>query len=524
MGNLVLVSGNPAPFQPDMSNLNQIPPILALPLELREFIYKEVLSNSSQGPQLLRACREIYADAHKFLFQRRINFRGQTALHHWLDQVPVIRLHHITDITLELRDVNLTPLLSPASGAATAPSTPRLLAWEIHEHELDRLNEALGKFQNIKTLTIRALPERQSFLYREFLAKVLESLGSLYPRLSSLALEGNFHYQSLSFLSSLEELESLSFDGFSSTSPSETAAILSNLTHLTNLSLISQHVLLTPTTHIHSNFTSKSQSLTTPVLLAMKRLASLSVTETMHPATRPLFFTPEVLTSLRDHSTLSSFSVRLSHVPSNEALAAFEYFLNSAPGIERLELDWPGLEPAILETYTLLSERVKDFWVRCEGIEIAFDILYTVLEDIEEGGLQGLKRIVLVKKDWEKGRGAAVVMAEEEEDEEGEGEKDEGQNGADPNDEDEVVDDEIEEGTDQTPDTDIYVSCSLFKFHPVHRQRSLALFTPSIAQSYAQSYRITHSTSIPSTTYLALILEILLTNNIRTLPMMTQTR
>jgi hypothetical protein len=445
-----------------MSNLNQTPLILALPLELRELIYKEVLSSPSQGPQLLRACREIYAEAHKFLFQRPIIFRGQTALHRWLDQVPVILLHHVTKITLELRDVNLRPLLSPALGAASASSTPRLLAWEIYEHELERLGEALRRLRNVKTLTIRALPERQSFLYREFLTKVLESLSSLYPKLSSLALEGNFHHQSLSFLSSMEELESLSFDGFSSTSPSETAAILSKLTHLTNLSLISQHILLTPTTHIHSKFTSKRQSLTTPVLLSMKQLASLSVTETMHPAMMPLFFTPEVLTSLRDHFTLNSLSIRLSQVPSNETLEAFEYFLDNAPGIERLELDWPGLEPAVLETYTVLTKRVKDFWVRCESIEIAFDILYTLLENLEEGDLQGLKRVVLVKKDWEEGQGAAVVMVE---DEDGDDEKDKGQDVvhqdvADPDVEDEVPKNEIEEGTDQIPDMDLDVSCS----------------------------------------------------------------
>jgi hypothetical protein len=441
-----------------MTNINQTPPILTLPLELRELIYKDVLSSPSQGSQLLRVCREIYSEAHKYLFHRPILFCGQTALYRWLDQVPAKFLHHVTDITLELRDVDLRPLLNPASSPALTSSMPRLLAWELHEMELDRLSSALGRLRNIKTLTIRALAERQSFLYREFLTRVLESLGSLYPKLASLTLEGSFHNQSLSFLSSLEELESLSFDGFSLSSPTETATIFSNLTHLTNLSVISQQTQPAPTTHVHSNLDSKRQSLPTPILLAMKQLASLSVTESMHPTTiPPLFFTLEVLNSLRDHSTLNSLTIRLSRAPSNEMLEAFEYFLDSASGIERLELDWPGLESSVLEAYSLLTESLKEFWVRCESTETAFDILYTVLENLEEGDLQRLKRVGLVKRNWQKGQGVTVVTAAGE-DEDGEGEKVEEQH---LNDEDDSTETETAECEGETPDTEFEVSCFL---------------------------------------------------------------
>ncbi|KAF2799582.1 hypothetical protein K505DRAFT_370891 [Melanomma pulvis-pyrius CBS 109.77] len=419
-----------------MANLDQTPPILALPLELRELIYKEVLSNPSQGPQLLQSCHEIYAEGNKFLFQRPILFRGQIALYHWLDQVPETHLHHVTEITLELQNVDMRPLLSPIASTASTSSTSKLLTWELHELELDRLDQALRRLQNIKTFTIRALPERQSFLYREFLAKVLESLGSLYPNLSSLSLQGNLHHQSLSFLSSLQELSSLSFDGFSSSSPVETASILSNLTHLTNLSLVCQHTLLTPTTHMHSSFTSKRQSLTTPVFLAMRQLASLSLNETMHPATTTsLFFTPEVLTPLRDHTSLNSLSIRLSHAPNTETLEAFEDFLEHALAIHRLELDWPGLEPEVLETYALLSETVRDVWMRCEGLEMAFDVLYLIMESREAGGLKGLERVVLMRGAWSEVVGGIVGGTEDEDDDvneehEGVEDKDEGDEGS----------------------------------------------------------------------------------------------
>ncbi|KAF2712505.1 hypothetical protein K504DRAFT_531591 [Pleomassaria siparia CBS 279.74] len=398
MGHLLPVSDKPTPFLEEVKGTVRTPPILALPLELRELIYKEVLSDPSQGPQLLRACREIYTEANKFLFQRPMLFRGQTALYRWLDQAPEIYLRHVTEIVLELHDVDLRTLLVPISGSVTVNSMPRPTPWELHEKELARLEEALQKLKNIKSFTLRALPERQSFFYREFMIKVLESMGSLYPTLSSLALEGNFHHQSLSFLSSFAELDSFSFDGSSSSSPTETANILSKLTRLTNLSLVSQHALLAPEMHQHSSITSNPQSLTTPVLVAMKQLDSLSFTEPAHANTIPsLFFTAEVLASLRDHSTLNSLSIRTSHAPDTEALEAFEDFLNSASGIETLELDWPGLEPGMLERHALLPEKIKDLWVRCEDVGKAFDIMWTVMESIEAGDLKSINRLVLIR-------------------------------------------------------------------------------------------------------------------------------
>ena len=442
-----------------MADADHTPPLLTLPLELREIIYKEVLSNPLHSPHLLSVCKEIHSEARKFLYQRPLLFRGQAAMYHWLDQAPKEHLHHVIEITLELQDVDLKPLLDPVANFDSESSTPRLSAWELHESELDTLNQALGRLENVKTLTLRALPERQSFLYREFLANVLESLGSRYPNLSSLTLDGNFHHQSLAFLSSLHKLESFSFDGFSSSSPVKTATILSSLTHLTSLSIISKHAVLTPTTHQHSSFTSKRQSLTTPVLLAMKQLASLSLIETMHPTTgSPLFFTPEVLSSLRDHPTLDNLSIRLSDAPNAEILEAFEDFLENAPGIQRLELDWPGLEPETLETYTLLPENAKDFWVRCEGMEAAFDILCSVMESREAGDLQALERVVLIKGIW--GEPEAASGAEEA----GEGEVGQEEDGDEDSESVAGEDDDVDDGAGKVAETHVSLDVSSLVF------------------------------------------------------------
>ncbi|KAF2871872.1 hypothetical protein BDV95DRAFT_606444 [Massariosphaeria phaeospora] len=333
------------------------PPLLSLPLELREQIYSQALSHPSNGPQLLGTCHEIYTEARKFLFQRPLVFHGQSAFYRWLAITPSNYLHHVSEIVLELHDVDLEPLLGNAADAMQKSSVPRLLAWELYGQELERLQAALQKVHKVKLFTLRALEDQQSFLYRNFLGKVLEMLGPLYPDLQHLGLAGNFHYQSLTFLSALSQLRSFSFDGFTSSSPPETAEILSSLQHLSSLSLVSQYTLLTPTTtpHVHSAYTSKPQSFTGAVLRTMNHLASFSVTEPLRPACSPtLFLVPELLAPLHTHAALRRLAIALAYTPDKETLAALEDFMRKAP-IERLELDWPQLLPEVLEEYVLVG-------------------------------------------------------------------------------------------------------------------------------------------------------------------------
>ncbi|CAO2648102.1 Nn.00g090240.m01.CDS01 [Neocucurbitaria sp. VM-36] len=368
----------------------------SLPLELREQIYKDVLASPVQGPELLRACREIKIEAHKFLYQRPLNFRSQISLHEWLRRTPHDLLPQVTEISLEIQDVDLRPLLEPDASTVQTTGPPRLLSWELYEAELDRLNQALQKLLKVKTFTIRALSSRQSFLYREFLGKVLEMLSSLYPTLLDLRLEGNMHHQSLEFLTGLKHLRSLSFDGFSSTPSTETADILASLGHLSNLSLISQHEMLTPDTHLHSGFTAKSQSFTGDVIRTISQLASFSVIERIPTSSPTLFLTSEVLTSLHSHKALNSLSIALSHTPDDETLQSLQDFIKRSV-IQRLELDWPDLEPGVLEEYSLIQEDLKTLWFRANSASKASEILLFALENRKDGNLQGLRKIVLVR-------------------------------------------------------------------------------------------------------------------------------
>jgi hypothetical protein len=376
--------------------IDRTSPLLKLPLELQDIIYKEVLLQPAQAPHLLRVCREIYAKAHQFLFQRSLSFRSQSALQRWIRQAPQGYLKYVGEIDFKLQDADLTPLLASASSSLVAPmsSASPLHTWDVYERELRNLRHAFEELPNVKKFTFQALSGRQSHLYHAYLDKVLEMMGTVYPGLQELRLDGNMHHQSLAFLRTFKELKAFSFDGFSASEAAQTAEILSNL-QLTNISLVSQHALLTPTYYQHSGFTSKLQSFNGSVLRTLNQLASFSVTERYSATSSALFFTSEILSSLHDHKTLSSLSIILSHTPEPNTLEALEEFLDNSSSIQKLELDWSELDPDILENYALLPDSLQCLWIRATNLTSAFDILWHVFNSRDSGDVPSLRRVVL---------------------------------------------------------------------------------------------------------------------------------
>lgn len=371
-------------------------PLFTLPLELRQLIYKAVLASPVHGAELLQTCREIYLEAHKFLFERPIIFRGQLALFRWLEQVPHEFLPQARSFSLNIQDVDLRSLLNASALISHPGDPPRFLTWDLYEAELDRLFHSLRQLPKVERITIRAISGRQSFLYREFLQKFLRMLGSLYPDLLDLSLEGNLHHQDLSFLIKFKKLKAFSFDGFSASSPSETAKILSGLDNLTDLSLVSQSTMLAPDSHTHSGFTTKRQSFTGGVANSINQLTCFSVTEIVPTSAPTLFFTPEVLASLHNHQSLKVIQVCLSQTPDHETMLALEKFL-SKTNIKVLDLDWPDLDPHILETFSLVPECLQRLWVRTKTAADAFEIIWSVAESRDTGNLRALRELVLVR-------------------------------------------------------------------------------------------------------------------------------
>lgn len=371
-------------------------PLLTLPLELRELVYRAVLTSPLHGPDLLRTCREIYLEAHKFVFERPVSFRSQVALFEWLQFVPQKHVDRVTELSLGVQDVDLRSLLTASALVSHPGDPPRLLTWDLYEAELDRLLHTLKKFSNVRKITIRVITGRQSFLYREFLRKFLRVLGFLFPDLLDLSLEGNLHHQELSFLSAFSRLQAFSFDGFSASSPSETATVLSGLEQLTSLSLVSQSTLLTLDSQTRSTFTIRHQSLTGRVVNTIDSLKCFSVTELIPISAPTLFFTPEVLTSLQHHQGLKVVRVSLSQTPNDETMAALQTFL-AHTHIRELELDWPRLDAHVLETFPLVPATLERLWVRAKSAADAFDIIGCVAERRSAGELAALVELVLVR-------------------------------------------------------------------------------------------------------------------------------
>jgi hypothetical protein len=371
-------------------------PFFILPLELREQIYGDVLATSASGAHLLRTCREINREARKYLYRRPLKFENQRDFYAWLEDTPSHLLDYVSELSLNLQDVDLRSILTSKPSAQKHRNlSPCLMTWELYQAELRRLEMSLKRLAKIKTVTIGAPSCQHSFLYRDFLTRFLEMLSLVYPDLCDLRLDGSFHHQELAFLKNLPELESLSFDGFSSSSPEAATEILLNLKSLKSLSLFSKHALVTPNLGVHSGHTAKQQSITGDVKRTIDQLASFTVSEgtTTTPA---LFFTDEVFVALQENQTLKSLSIQLSYGPDDLTFESLETFLDKS-SIERLELDWPNLSPAVLEKYRLLSTTTKVLWVRATSDADAFEILWSVIECREDGDLRLLEKIVLIR-------------------------------------------------------------------------------------------------------------------------------
>jgi hypothetical protein len=109
-----------------------------------------------------------------------------------------------------------------------------------------------------------------------------------------------------------------------------------------------------------------------------------------------LFFTPEVLSSLQEHKALKHLSVNLSYTPDTATLSSLEEFLDKTY-IERLELDWPDLDPSILERYNLLSGHLKVLWVRAKSEGNTLDLLRSIVKRHKNRQMGELKKVVLVR-------------------------------------------------------------------------------------------------------------------------------
>jgi hypothetical protein len=370
--------------------------LFTLPIELRQLIYKQVLASPLHGTELLATCRDIYMEAHEILFERPLEFRGQSVLFNWLDTVPHKPLSQTKELSITIQEADLSSLLVVPALIHHPSDPPRLLTWELYETELQKLYSALGHLPRIEAITIRTIVGRQSFLYRKFLRKFLALATLRYPHLLAITLEGNFHHQDLTFLSGFKYLQGLSFDGVSASSPMETVQILSGLKHFTSLSIVSQNTMLAPKSHSRYTYNSKSQSLIGGAVSTIDQLKAFLVTEVMPVSAPSLFLTSKFLTPLCNHQGLNDFRVCLSQAPSNETVLALEDFLGTTR-IRVLSLDWPHLDSDVLKTFSLISECLKILWIRATSATDAFEIIWHIAENRDAGNYHALTELVILR-------------------------------------------------------------------------------------------------------------------------------
>jgi len=150
--------------------------LLNLPAELREHIYRNILSSSEQGPEILQTCRQIEREARKFLYQRPISFSNQLSLYTWVDATPEDLLSNVTDVSVAIRDIDLRPVLCPNAFTPSSSLRPQLLTRGLYEAEIGKLISTLGRLPHIKRITIKSPAICQSHLYGEFISRVSSGL------------------------------------------------------------------------------------------------------------------------------------------------------------------------------------------------------------------------------------------------------------------------------------------------------------------------------------------------------------
>ncbi|KAH8704495.1 hypothetical protein GQ44DRAFT_716735 [Phaeosphaeriaceae sp. PMI808] len=374
-----------------MSETSHVSTFFNLPLELREHIYKSVLSSSTYGFGILQTCRKISNEALKFLYQRPLEFQSQDVFYSWLEQAPSNLLSNISEISLKIQEVDLKSILNSAIHPF---SELRLRTPQLYEAELERLVQALKRVPKVKTMTFQALSSQQSFQYRDFMTGLPQTISSTQPNLLDLRLEGNFQYQELEFLSSLKRLESFSFNGLSSSSPAATAELLSALQHFKHLSLIPQRSMLAVCIKFLGDFKMKRHTSPQSVVRTIDQPVRFP---SPVPASSPTsIFSSRILASLYSLRDLECLSIHLAQAPDTETLDSLKELLESL-SVQELELDWPDLDPFVLDKYQLLGGSLKTLWVRASSELYALGVLSFVAKGQETGYISRLRKVVLVR-------------------------------------------------------------------------------------------------------------------------------
>lgn len=150
-------------------------PLLQLPRELREVICLSALLESTTPLSLLTTCRQLNMESQPLVYQRPIKLPSQARLFDWIEHSRPQNLKQVRHLSIQLTDVDLSPLLVPNR----PPDQSAPTASSLYENELARFDAALRSLPGLTELTV--VPPR--LLHSQLLRGMYLSLLALIPRL-----------------------------------------------------------------------------------------------------------------------------------------------------------------------------------------------------------------------------------------------------------------------------------------------------------------------------------------------------
>lgn len=165
-------------------NLASLSPLLQLPPELRDEIYRFALVNPNTTLPLLTTSQQLKMEAQPLLYQRPIKLSSQAKLFDWAARSRGSNLKQVKNLTLRLTDIDLSPLLDPD----LIYEQPSISAWSLYDDEIGRFDTAFRALPGLTELTI--IPPRiiHSQLMRSMYLTLLALIPQHYPRLRLLVI------------------------------------------------------------------------------------------------------------------------------------------------------------------------------------------------------------------------------------------------------------------------------------------------------------------------------------------------
>lgn len=166
------------------STVTSASPLLQLPPELRDEIYRFALLSSNTTLSLLTTSHQLQMEAQPLLYQRPIKLSSQAKLFDWIRRSRSSNLRQVKNLTLRLTDIDLSLLLDPDALQQDPPTS----AWTLYNDEIVHLDRALRSLPGLTELTI--IPPRiiHSQLLRSLYLSFLALIPKHYPRLRLLVI------------------------------------------------------------------------------------------------------------------------------------------------------------------------------------------------------------------------------------------------------------------------------------------------------------------------------------------------